>query len=708
MLLRFLRHFSNSSSFPLEIANLKNSELFLRKNQILKKSKLILQRKQQNLRQSAELIKVLNTKFDLSNENIYDVVVQVMIKGWHSPDSQLFLEILETGNPFFKAWSERNSRSFDMNGVRAFDPKLLYDYGIKSPRVYIQLMHCAATINKDFEKVDRIFHLYTRIGKPDQDVYSKHLSLISSEFKGNIRMIKPKIHSIIKNFRIQIPLSDWTSKSATSVMKSLLNISDFNSAVPFYVELAPNQKKLELYIFLITYLVRFKYMKDAEMIVTDLIQSKLELTVMAQISLLDYYARARKSIDYKALNEKMAKLDIPLSDWSRIWAIQIRAISLWDHVDSAHAGRKILSLLKEINDKRGSYDQYFLSTAVECLIYLVNCLTYYKGFRNQAYEFMELANSKGVIVDLHTIHAILVGQLNSGYKYPEDTMELMKKYSITPSATTMNYIIQIYAKADSPKIVSFHKEMVERDYPIYYLSKIACINSSIQQNDYGAFQYFTKVESSPLKPQDFSIMARGYEHFDKPELMRIIWNGISNQKIPADAFEHIIRCFIKHGDLAVPAIPSKKYIDLVQSVWAAYFTQGKKSTLMNEMMMKYLLKHRSDPIACMALFEESVKFLIPPSPQHMTFLLESSILPIESKWRVFEALKALHHPSVDDYVLMMKSETDLEKLAYLWEDFQSGDCVIDNRVVEAIKPLTDQDETLSELVQLQLKISQAS
>jgi hypothetical protein len=93
---------------------------------------------------------------------------------------------------------------------------------------------------------------------------------------------------------------------------------------------------------------------------------------MARISLLDYYSRARKITEYKDLEREMSeKHYIGPKDWPRIWAIQIRAISLWDAVDLEHGGKKILNLLKDIEKKNGFYDQFFLSTAVECLIFLV-------------------------------------------------------------------------------------------------------------------------------------------------------------------------------------------------------------------------------------------------------------------------------------------------------------------------------------------------
>jgi hypothetical protein len=366
------RNFASSAQFFLEISKLKKSELFLRKNEILGKSEIILRKRDSKLENSAALIKVLNQNFDLTHEKIYNTVLEVMINGWHSPASAHFLDILKKGNPFFKAWYARFSKSFDSNGIRLFDPKILPEFGIKFARVYIQLMHCAASVNKDFDKVDQIFQIYIKACPPDERVYAKYLSLISLEYKDVLRIIKPKVHSVIKNFKSQIPVSDWKSSTVVSVMKSILNICDFNSAISFYHELNQDQKVLEVYVFLITYLVRFKYLNDAEMIVNDLIASGLELSVMARISLLDFYARARKVTEYKILDKEMSELnDIQERDWSRIWEIQVRAISLWDSVDALHAGKKIITLLNNIEKKKGVYNEFFLSTAVECLVSLV-------------------------------------------------------------------------------------------------------------------------------------------------------------------------------------------------------------------------------------------------------------------------------------------------------------------------------------------------
>jgi hypothetical protein len=319
---------------------------------------------------------------------------------------------------------------------------------------------------------------------------------------------------------------------------------------------------------------------------------------------------------------------------------------------------------------------------------------------------MELAKSKGLPIGTLTIHGILLGMLQSSYGHPEEIFDIMKKYSVSNSTIIMNYVLGIYAKINSDKIRPFYEEMAKNNHDIFYITKMDCINSSINQNDLVSFQHFEKLDSFPIIAKDYAIFARGYHHFNMPEQMRIFWNGILSQRILTDAYEYIIQCFIKHGDKPIELSPPKKYIDLVQSVWVRYYAQDSRSTRMCEIMMKYLLDYRSDPVACMALFEESMAFEIPPSPQHMTVLLKSPILSIDSKWRVFEGLKALHYPTVDDYVLMMRAERDLEKLAGLFEDFQSGDYVIDERVAEAIKPLTDQEETLRELVELQLKLVQ--
>lgn len=482
----------------------------------------------------------------------------------------------------------------------------------------------------------------------------------------------------------------WDMHTNQTVMNALCRAKRFQKAVQLYLKFK-DQKSLDLsiYTMLISKLTKYSFYIDAEMIINDFLESRMEWNEVAYHCVLDFYANSGNQEEFE---RTLAKFKQQFSPCSTTFGIMMTAVDR-SNIAVSEKARKLEELYDQMIQLGIKSNQIIMNSLINYLGKSVLCIN--QGFSVKVDELITKHALDGILPDLTTFHTLIKNRIETGIQNCDDLILQMKKSGIEPIALTHSLILKCQGN-NVKGAMQQYIFMKENRLFIGFQTMISFLESLVSARDWESFETVARhVMTNPryrLQAEHIELVAKGYEQSYNPRAMNLLWYHIQYVKLKPtlQTFNTFLKTF-----------RDTEFEHLIPEIWEACLAaHPQPGSLASLEMMKYWLS-ANERSKAIKLFK---KLEIQETPTHEIFslLLNSDSINDAYKWELFEKLKTHHIPTVEDFMCVFFHD-DLNRLSDLWIEYQKYGYKATPTVAKALEPLQQLPE-LKKLIDLQLAL----